>query len=314
MAGHNTLSFLASAAPFASFADADRAAKPQHDSSGKDASAGAATAVIAMVTGGNRGIGLEICKQLASNGVTVVLTARDEKRGAKAVSALGLSNVVFHELEVNNEGITGTTWSVGDPEIFRQKLAGMDLMERIETINKHITEPYEEAEKCLRTNYNGIKAVAKALLPLLQSSSHRRIVNMSSDYGLLRFFSRDELKEELNNIDSLSEQRVDELSELFLKDFKDGQLEARGWPKEGGFIAYKASKALANAYSRILAKEHPSLCINCVHPGYVETDMNFQVGHLTVEEGARGALMMAMAPKGGVTGAFLDLTEVAPFV
>ena len=54
-----------------------------------------------MVTGGNRGIGLEICKQLASNGVTVVLTARDEKRGAKAVSALGLSNVVFHELEVS---------------------------------------------------------------------------------------------------------------------------------------------------------------------------------------------------------------------
>ena len=59
-------------------------------------------------------------------------------------------------------------------------------MERIETISKHITEPYEEAEKCLRTNYHGIKAVTKALLPLLQSSSHGRIVNMSSYYGLLR--------------------------------------------------------------------------------------------------------------------------------
>jgi len=139
-------------------------------------------------------------------------------------------------------------------------------------------------------------------------------VQTNTNSILLQFFSGDELKEELNNIESLSEQRLDELSVLFLKDFKDGQLEARGWPKEGGFIAYKASKALANAYSRILAKEHPSLCINCVHPGYVETDMNFQVGHLTVEEGARGALMMAMAPKGGVTGAFLNLTEVAPFV
>jgi len=61
-----------------------------------------------------------------------------------------------------------------------------DLMERIETISKHITEPYEEAEKCLRTNYHGIKAVTKALFPLLQSSSHGRIVNMSSYYGLLR--------------------------------------------------------------------------------------------------------------------------------
>lgn len=55
-----------------------------------------------MVTGGNRGIGLEICKQLASNGVTVVLTARDEEKGAEAVSTLGLSNVVFHQLEVGD--------------------------------------------------------------------------------------------------------------------------------------------------------------------------------------------------------------------
>jgi (+)-neomenthol dehydrogenase len=110
----------------------------------------------------------------------------------------------------------------------------------------------------------------------------------------------------------LSEQRLDELSELFLKDFKDGQLEPRGWPKE--FTAYKVSKALMNAYSRILAKEHPSLCINCVHPGYVQTDMNFHAGDLPVEQGARGALMMAMAPKGGVTGAYLDKTEVASFV
>jgi (+)-neomenthol dehydrogenase len=59
-------------------------------------------------------------------------------------------------------------------------------MERIKTINKNVTEPYEEAEKCLRTNYHGIKTVTKALLPLLQSSSHGRIVNMSSYYGLLR--------------------------------------------------------------------------------------------------------------------------------
>lgn len=139
-------------------------------------------------------------------------------------------------------------------------------------------------------------------------------MQISNNSTLLQFFSGDELKEELSNIDGLSEQRLDELSELFLKDFKDGQLEARWWPNEGGFVAYKASKALANAYSRILAKEQPSLCVNCVHPGYVQTDMNFQVGHLTVEEGARGAHMLAMAPKGGVTGAFLDHTEVASFV
>ncbi|KAL5668773.1 hypothetical protein ACJX0J_020994, partial [Zea mays] len=204
---------------------------------------------VAVVTGGNRGIGLEICRQLASSGVTVVLTARDAERGAEAASTLGLPNVVFHQLDVgdpssaarlagfieekfgrldilvNNAAITGTTSNVDDPEAFRQELAGMDLMQRIEAINKHNTEPYEQAQKCLRTNYHGTKAVTKALLPLLQSSSHGRIVNLSSSYGLLRFFSGDELKEELSSIDGLSEQRLDELSELFLKDFKDGQLE-----------------------------------------------------------------------------------------
>lgn len=296
---------------------------------------------VAVVTGGNRGIGLEICRQLASNGVTVVLTAREEKRGAEAVSilgSLGLPNVAFHQLDisdpssalrladfvkekfgkldilVNNAAIDGTISEVGNPETFRQEVAGMDLVEKIGRIRKHIREPYKQAEECLRTNYHGTKAVTKALLPLLHSSSNGRIVNISSRYGLLRFFSGEERKQELNDIDKLSEQRLDELSELFLRDFKDGQLAHRGWPAEGGYIAYKVSKALMNAYSRILAKEHPSLCINCVHPGFVQTDMSFQVGDLTVEEGARGALLMALAPKGGMTGGYLNRTEVVPFI
>lgn len=61
---------------------------------------------IAVVTGGNKGIGLEICRQLASsNEVVVVLTARDEQRGIDAVNKLnasGLSDVVFHQLDVTN--------------------------------------------------------------------------------------------------------------------------------------------------------------------------------------------------------------------
>ncbi|KAK8462718.1 hypothetical protein SEVIR_1G254500v4 [Setaria viridis] len=272
---------------------------------------------IALVTGGNKGIGLEICKQLASSGVTVVLTARDERRGIEAVGALGalgLSNVVFHQLEVNNAGTVGTTTEIGNPETFWHELASIDPVERLEWIRKRTTEPYEKAEECLRTNYHGIKFVTKALLPLLLSSSHGRIINMSSRYGLLRFFRGEELKQELNNVDNLSEERLDELSELFLKDFKDGQLKPRGWPTDGGYSAYRVSKALMNAYSRILAKEHPSLCINCVHPGYVQTDMNFQDGDLTVEEGARGPLMMALLPKGGMTGAYIYCTEVASFM
>jgi (+)-neomenthol dehydrogenase len=58
---------------------------------------------IAVVTGGNKGIGLEVCRQLTQNGVTVVLTARDEKRGMEAVEKLkgmGVSGVLFHQLDV----------------------------------------------------------------------------------------------------------------------------------------------------------------------------------------------------------------------
>ncbi|XP_047952529.1 short-chain dehydrogenase/reductase 2b-like [Salvia hispanica] len=58
----------------------------------------------ALVTGGNKGIGFEVCKQLASKGITVILTSRDEKRGLEAVQSLkdsGLSDyVVFHQLNV----------------------------------------------------------------------------------------------------------------------------------------------------------------------------------------------------------------------
>ena len=58
---------------------------------------------VAVVTGGNRGIGLEICRQLASSGVLVVLTARDEDKGSRAVEELqssGLPGVIFHQLDV----------------------------------------------------------------------------------------------------------------------------------------------------------------------------------------------------------------------
>jgi len=60
---------------------------------------------IAVVTGGNKGIGLEVCRQLASAGVTVVLTARDKTRGTAAMEKLreaGLSDVIFHQLEITD--------------------------------------------------------------------------------------------------------------------------------------------------------------------------------------------------------------------
>lgn len=79
-----------------------------------------------MVTGGNRGIGLEICRQLASNGVTVILTARDEKRGAEAVSilgTLGLSNVLFHQLDVSDPSS-----AVRLADFIKEKFGKLDIL------------------------------------------------------------------------------------------------------------------------------------------------------------------------------------------
>ncbi|KAL5207208.1 hypothetical protein ABZP36_031643 [Zizania latifolia] len=130
------------------------------------------------------------------------------------------------------------------------------------------------------------------------------------------FFSGDELKEELNDVDKLSEERLDELAELFVDDFKNGELESRGWPAKGnGFVAYKASKVLLHAYTRVLARKHvPSLRVNCVHPGYVKTEMTRGTGDLTVEEGAAGPVTVALSPPGGATGVFFFRTEPASFV
>lgn len=281
---------------------------------------------IAVVTGGSKGIGLEVCRQLAGNGVTVVLTARDEARGAAAVeklNGLGLSNVIFHQLEVtdassiarladflktrfgrldilvNNAAISGVEHG---PIPSEEKFNGMDRNQRIEWMLRNCWENYDVATDCLQTNYYGTKHVTEALLPLLQSSSDGRIVNVSSNIGLLRFFSNEELKEELNDIDKLTEERLDELLDIYLKDFEAGAVEARGWPT--GISAYKVSKAIMNAYSRILARRHPALRVNCAHPGYVKTDMTSNSGLLTPEEGAGNVVMVALLPDGGPTGAY----------
>ena len=104
------------------------------------------------------------------------------------------------------------------------------------------------------------------------------------------------------------------MSDLFLKDYKNDQLNSHGWPADSGCLAYKVSKALTNGYTRILAKAHPELRINSVHPGFCETDVNFHTGEFTSEDGASCIVAVALLPEGGPTGMFFSRTEEAPFV
>ncbi|KAL6903752.1 hypothetical protein ACP4OV_004565 [Aristida adscensionis] len=296
---------------------------------------------IALVTGGNKGVGLETCRQLAAKGLRVVLTARNEARGLEAVEGIrrsaGDAEVVFYQLDVtdpssaarlaefvkdqfgrldiliNNAGISGV---YRDPVLVakvKDQVEGMDVNQRVEWMRENSKETYEEAKECMRTNYYGPKLVTEALLPLLQLSSSGRIVNVSSGFGLLRNFNSEQLRKEFDNIDNLTEKRLEELLDLFLEDFKANLLEAHGWPT-GGSSAYKVAKAALNAYTRILARKYPTLRINCLTPGYVKTDISMHMGVLTLEEGARNPVKVALLPDDGPTGAYFDLNGEASFV
>ena len=117
-------------------------------------------------------------------------------------------------------------------------------------------------------------------------------------------------KEVLGNAESLTEERVDEVLNEHLKDFKEGSLETKGWPRYSS--AYIISKAAMNAYTRIVAKKFPSFQVNCVCPGYVKTDINYN-GYLTTDEGAKSVVKLALLPNDGPSGLFFFRNEVTTF-
>ncbi|OMO71176.1 Short-chain dehydrogenase/reductase SDR [Corchorus capsularis] len=294
----------------------------------------------AVVTGANKGIGFEIVRQLASNGVTVVLTARSEVRGKEATAKLhhqlGLSNILFHRLDVldqssidsfadfisqkfgrldilvNNAGKSGAIVEEDD-----LKALGIDptawlsgqVAKLIQSVMKYT---YEEAESCLNTNYYGVQRVTQTLLPLLQLSPYgARIVNVSSLRSELKRIPGEHIRNELGDVENLTEEKLDAILQRFLKDFKEDAVEANGWSIM--LPAYSISKAVLNAYTRILARKYPKMRINCVHPGYVNTDINWHTGIITTEEGAKGPVKCALIPDEGPTGCYFDQTQVAEF-
>ncbi|PQQ15721.1 (+)-neomenthol dehydrogenase-like isoform X2 [Prunus yedoensis var. nudiflora] len=289
----------------------------------------------AVVTGSNQGIGFGTVRKLASNGIMVVLTALDEKMGLEAIEKLkecGLSDlVVFHLLDVtntasiasladfvktqfgkldilvNNAAIAG---SQVNPEDFRSAVSGKKPEEirwrEIPTIPN-----YKLAEESLKTNYYGTKRVTEALLPLLQLSDSPRIVNVSSGVSKLMNFPNGWAKEVLSDAESLTEERIDAVLAEHLEDLKQGLVENKSWPTI--FPPYTVSKTAVNAYTRILAKKYPNFYINCVSPGFVNTDITFNTGTLTIEEGAESLVWLALLPNGSPTGHFFSRKKATPF-
>ncbi|KAH1240983.1 (+)-neomenthol dehydrogenase [Glycine max] len=270
----------------------------------------------AVVTGANKGIGLETVKGLASNGIKVVLTARDVKRGYQAVEELkrefGFSDlVVFHQLDVTDPSsiaslveFVKTHFGRLDILVNNAGISGFNTDGMVPSkINwKELPQTYEMAEKCLTTNYYGAKETTEAFLPLLRLSNLPMIVNVSSEAGLLKYISNEWARSVLDDTENLTEELIDEVLKEYMTDLEDGLLEKKGWPTY--LSAYMVSKAAINSYTRLLAYRHQKLCINCVCPGFVKTDINRNTGILSVENGAASVVRLALLPNGSPSGHF----------
>ncbi|KAL8244887.1 hypothetical protein R6Q59_011145 [Mikania micrantha] len=282
---------------------------------------------IAVVTGGKRGIGFEICKQLLASSardLAVVITAKDEQKGLESLDklkTLGYSeNVSVRQLDVkcsasiasfadfiktkfgkldilvNNAGVNGIIVNEKNLNIKADEVTGVKAY-----MTKQIMlQTYETAKDCIETNYYGTKHVTEALLPFLQLSPSPRIVNISTGISKLQNVKDERIKKMLSNVNGLTEEVLEEVVTGFLGDAKDNLLEEKGWDEP--FSAYIVSKAVINAYTRILARKYPSFRINTVNPGFTKTAMTHYQGIYTPDEAAKGPVRLALIPDEGPTG------------
>jgi NAD(P)-dependent dehydrogenase (short-subunit alcohol dehydrogenase family) len=138
---------------------------------------------IAVVTGANRGIGLEICRQLAKTGMHVVLTARDKAKGEAAAKKLDIES---HPLDVDSdESVKAFARWIKDTHGRCDVLvnnAGVMLDPRGSRVLDSKIETYRET---LETNLLGPLRMIQAIAPLMKEQGYGRIVNMSSGQGQL---------------------------------------------------------------------------------------------------------------------------------
>ena len=219
---------------------------------------------IAVVTGANRGIGFEICRQLARAGMTVVLTSRSAARGRAAVRTLREEGVQVDHclLDVTSPvGIRALAADLGRRYGRVDVLvnnAGVMLDPGGTRVADSRLQTYHDTFK---TNLFGPLLVIQALLPLLKKSAHGRIVNVSSGLGRLATM-------------------------------------------DVGTPAYRISKAALNALTAMLAADlrGSGILVNATCPGWVRTAMGGPGAPLGVEQGAATAVWLATLPDDGPSG------------
>ena len=142
---------------------------------------------VALITGANRGIGLEVTRQLALRGFTTILGARDAQKGDEAASSLqqGGLNVIPVQLDVTDQQSID-----GAKRLVEEQFGRLDVLVNNAAI---LYDEWQRAEnanldtvrEAFETNTLGAWRMCQAFIPLLRKSKHARIVNVSSESGSL---------------------------------------------------------------------------------------------------------------------------------
>ncbi len=232
---------------------------------------------IAVVTGANRGLGVEIVRQLARRNVQVVLTARAATLGRVAADLLGAEGlrVVFHPLDVQDSGSIRRLADFMDARYGRLDLLINNAGAHRKSDGAGCEVPAGTMLEAFAINCVAAVEVSQGLLGLLRKSGSGRIINISTL-----------------------------LAQPVHMDQFPGQL-----------FAYRVAKSALNAASAALAVELAAdgVAVNAVHPGWLRTAMGGPDAPQSVGEGAEAVVYVALDVPGSVSGKFFLQRDVAPW-
>ena len=239
---------------------------------------------VALITGANKGIGLETARQLGKLGVTILVGSRDLKRGEEAAEVLrGIGvDAKAVKLDVLNPDDYAAVAGLIETEFGKLDIlinsAGVLLDAR--TGNETSTTSDEVLRDTFDTNFFAVVELTQTLLPLLRKSAAGRIVNLSSILGSLSLHA------------------------------------TPGSPiYDGKIFAYNTSKAALNSFTIHLAHElqGTKIKVNSAHPGWVKTDMGGEGAMMEIVDGAKTSVELATLGEDGATGGYFHMGEALPW-